>query len=127
VADLTTVDGVDFIFDPAQISAVADHDADTGEAATVIYGLSAGTIRVQEAVSSLLGRLNLATSFAKLTRPDGSPIWANARAVGVVRQPLPGEGDARVRAVLAIGALMQGVTESLSEVRRAVNQCGGKL
>lgn len=127
MADITTVDGVRFLFDSGAIAAVADRDAGASTAGTVIYGLAPGPLRVSESVDALLLRLNLAASFARFTRADGSPVLVNAKSLAVARQPLPGEFATAVSSVIFVGALAQGIRESLDDVKQAINRLGGKL
>lgn len=53
---------------------------------------------------------------ARLTRPDGSPIWVDAAAVDFVRAPLSNEYPASVRSVLELGSLRQPIREDLVTV-----------
>jgi|SRR6185437_4631141 len=122
MADITTVEGLRVLFDPAAISAFA---ASGGGA--VIYGLAPEALTVGESTDALLRRLSLAASFAKLTRPDGTPILINGKAVSVVREPSPLEYAAAVHSVMFDGALKQAVRETLDEVKAAINRAGGSL
>lgn len=54
--------------------------------------------------------------IARLTRPDGSPIWVNAAAVDSIRASLPDEYVPGVRTVLSLGKIRQGVREELATV-----------
>jgi hypothetical protein len=116
-----------YLFDPGAIVAVADRDELTGASVTVIYGLTAQEQKVSESVAALLQRLSLASAFAKLTRPDGSSVLINGKAVSVVRQPVPGQDPAGVNAVIFAGGVTQSVREPLDTVRQAINQAGGRL
>jgi hypothetical protein len=127
MADLTTIDGLQLCFDPSAISAVADHDADTQQAVTTVYGLTAGRLRIAESVDALLNRVAAAKNFARLTRLDGTFIWVNCIALKVIRSPLPGEYADGAKTVFSIGTLIQAVKQTLPEVKLAVNACGGKL
>ena len=127
MADITTLDGVRFLFDPGAIAAVADRDAGATQPGTVIYGLAPAALRVSGSVDALLQRLGLASSFVKLTRADGSPILINGKSVGVARQPLSGEYASGVSSVVFAGSFTTGVRESLDEVRQAINRVGGHL
>ena len=126
MAELTTVDGGKFTFDPASIVALADHDANSGQAVTCIYGLSAGQLKINEPAGAFLDRIGIASSFAKLTRPNGSLIWINGKAVSTLRAPLPGEYVSGVQTVISVGSLTQGVTEDMAAARVAINACRGK-
>ena len=127
MADITTVDGLRFLFDPGAISAIADRDAGATAPGTVIYGLAPAALRVSGSVDSLLQRLGLAASFARFTRADGSPVLINGKAVAVVRQPLSGEFAAGVNSVVFAGGFTAGVRESLDDVRQGINRVGGNL
>jgi hypothetical protein len=127
MADITTLDGVRFLFDPAAIAAIAGREAGASTPGTVIYGLAPGALRVSESVDALLGRLKLGSSFARLTRADGSPVLVNGKAVAVARQPLSGEYAAGVNSVVFAGTFTTGVRESLDDLRQAINRAGGSL
>ena len=127
MASLTTTAGEAIDFDPAAVTALSDRDPETGEAVTLIYGLAAGELKVSERVDALLHRLQLAADFARLTRPDGASVWVAGKAVAFVRAPWEGEYVPGVHAVVSAGALIQGVTETVEEVRRRVDAQGGAL
>jgi hypothetical protein len=130
MADITTVEGVKYLFVPSAISAIADTDDRTGIAGTVVYGLDADRVRVSESAAALLQRLKLASSFARLTRPDGSPVLINGKSVSVARQPLPEEYAPEapdVNSVIFVGTLKQALRESLDDVRRALGSTGVNL
>src|SRR5882724_1944041 len=103
MADLTTTDGFQYIFNPDSVVAVADHDAATGQAVTCVYGVTSGTLKIGEPVAAFLGRIGVAANFAELTQANGSPIWISAPAVGFITAPLPGEYAAAVKAVISAG------------------------
>jgi hypothetical protein len=127
VADLTTIEGLQFHFDPAAVTAVADHDADTLQAVTTVYGLMAGQLRLSETPEAFLNRIGVASSFAKFTRLNDTFIWINCTAVSVVRSPLPGEYPAVAKAIVCVASLTQAVKETVAQVKQMVNAHGGKL
>jgi hypothetical protein len=127
VAEITTVEGLRVLFDPAAVAAIAADDQQTGLARAVIYGLAPEGLTVGESTDALIRRLNLAASLASLTRPDGSPVWINGKSVSVARQPAPMEYGAEVRSVAFAGALKQAVREALDDLRPAINRAGGNL
>lgn len=127
MADITTVEGLRVLFDPAAVSAITNSD-DAGAAGAVIYGLGPEGLEVAQSVAVLLQALQVPiTSFAKLTRLDGSPVWVNGKSVGVARLPAPEEYPAAIHAVIFAGGFKQPVVESLDEARPAINNAGGKL
>jgi len=86
MAELITVDGIQYYFDPGQIAAISDRDPSTGNATTCVFGLSpSGYLRVAESVQELMSRVKLASKFGKLTRADGASIWVNASLVNSIR------------------------------------------
>lgn len=130
MADITTVEGVKYIFVPAAISAVAEGDDRTDTAGTVIYGLDADRVRVSESAAALLQRLNLTSSFASFTRPDGSSVLINGKSVTVVRQPLSGEYGPEapgINSVMFVGTLKQALREPLDAARQALGRVGVNL
>ena len=127
MADITTVEGLRVLFDSAAISAIAGSEGQTGVSGAVIYGLAPEGLRVSESTDALVQRLRLSSSLAKLTRPDGSPIWVNGKSVSVVREPASLEYAATVHAVVFAGALEQAVLETLDDVKQAINRVGGSL
>ena len=127
MASLTTTNGAQFTFDPNSVIAVADHDAATGEAVTCVYGLTAGVLKIYEAVVAFLARIGVTAKFATLTRPNGSPIWINGSSVSTIRAPLPGEYTAAVKSVISVGSLIQGVTEDPASATVQIDAHGGNL
>ncbi len=126
MASLTTIDGTEFHFDPSALLAVADHAADSGEAVTTVYGLTAGWLETRERADGLLQRIGASGTFAKLTRPDGSAVWVNCKVVSVVR-PSTEEEDPAAHAVVSVGTLNQAVKETTTQIAEAVNDRGGSL
>ena len=126
MASLTTIGGTEFHFDPSALLAVADRAADSEEAVTTVYGLTAGWLETGESADGLLQRIGVSGTFAKLTRPDGSAVWVNCKAVAVVR-PSSEDEDPAARAVVSVGTLNQAVKETSSQVAEAVNDRGGSL
>jgi hypothetical protein len=127
MATLETVDGIQITFNPDSVVAVADHDAVTGAIVTCVYGVTKAELRIAEPVDAFLARLGIAAKFAKLTRPNGSPIWINGNSVSSLRAPLPGEYVDGVATVITTGSLTQGVKESPDDTRIQLNAHGGKL
>jgi hypothetical protein len=127
MADITTVEGLRVLFDPAGITAVASSDEQTGPPGAVIFGIGPAALTVSQSVNVLLQGLKLTPSFARLTRPDGSPVWVNCKSISMARPPTPGEYPAEIRSVIFAGALKQAVRESLDDARQAINHAGGNL
>src|SRR5262249_3199178 len=94
MAKLTTIGGTDVYFVAGAVSAVADFDADANRAATSVYGITPSPVSVAEAAAGFLGRIGVAKSFVRFTRPHSFSIWINARSVSSV-QAASGLGYAR--------------------------------
>jgi len=128
MAGLITLEGVRFFFDPTSVTAVADRDADTGEAVTTVYGLTAARLRLQEGPEIFLNRIGVIAGFKKLTRVNDTFIWFNCKSVKVIRVPLAGEYPASANTVIPIdSALIQAVKERPEDVVRIINSGGGSL
>lgn len=127
MADLTTVDGFRYSFEPGAVVAVTDRAVETGAAVTCVYGLTPAPLRIAETVDGFLARIGVSAGFVRLTRADGSPIWVCAAAVSSLRAPLPDEYADSVRAVITAGGLTQGVEEEPDAARAAIDSRGGKL
>ena len=127
MATLTTIGALQITFVARAISAIADHDASTGQAVTCIYGLSNNDMQIRESVPAIMARLKIANKFAQLTRANGSPVWLNGSAVTSLRPPLPNEYVAGVNTVIFAGVLTQGVKEPPDVVTTAINARGGDL
>ena len=126
MASLTTTDGLQISFDPSGVTAVADHD-DAGDAVTTVYGITGGTLRIAETVDGFLKRIGVDANFGKLTRPNGTFVWINCKAVSTVRPPLQGEYGASVQAVVSVGSLTQAVQEMPAAVTQIVKAHNGNL
>jgi hypothetical protein len=127
VADLTTIDGLQFHFDPGVVTAVADHDADTLQAVTTVYGLTDGRVRIAESPEGFLDRIGVAGAFVRLTRPNDTFVWVNCAAVTVVQSPPRDQYPPVARALVTVGGLTQAVKETPLAVKEAVSARGGKL
>ena len=121
MATLTTVAGIQITFAPKTVSAMADHDANTGFAVTCVYGVTKEVLQIRESVQEFLKRVRITT------RPNGFTIWINGSAVSSIRAPLPNEYVAGVNTVVFTDNLTQGVKESLADVAAAINDHGGDL
>ena len=127
MATLVTIDGIQITFVPKAVTALADHDANTGLAVTCAYGIAKEVLRISESVDVFMKRLRITKNFAQLNRPNGFAVWINGSAVLSIRAPLPNEYVAGVKTVIFADSLTQGVKESPADVTVAVNDHGGDL
>ena len=129
---LTTIDGLKFTFSSKTVAVVADHDAATNELVTSVYGVGKGMLRIRESVLNLLNRLGIIGKFAKLTRPNGTPVWINASSVSAVRAPIPDDvfpdqEGAVYNAFVITSAITQGVRETLDQAAALLRDHGGDV
>ena len=127
MATLTTTGGAVITFGVSAVAAIADHNDTTGEAATTVYGIDNSPLMTAETVQGFMTRLNIAQSFAQLTRPDGRPVWLNGAAVSTLRPAPAGQYAPTVKTVIVVGALTQGVRESPADATTALNAHGASL
>lgn len=60
-------------------------------------------------------------SFDKLTAPDGSTVWFDAKKAKDARAPLTSEQSANTNAVVTVGGTNQRVTETVSEAQAVID------
>ena len=127
MAEITNVEGFRIVFEPKAVYMVTDRDASTGEAITGVYGIIGDVVRTKEAPEAFLTRIEVAAGFAKLTRPNKSPIWLAAGAVKSLREPLPNEYVAGVKTVIAVANRHLGVTETVEATLAKLKEAGANL
>jgi hypothetical protein len=127
MATLTTTGGATITFRPATIDVIADHNDTTGAAVTCVYGIPPAMLMVGETVPAFMQRLGIEHEFARLTRPNGWPVWIRGSAVTALRAPLPGEYAPAAKTVVTTDALTQAVTEATADVTATLNAHGGDL
>ena len=91
--------------------------------ATVVdcAGLS---IHTDEDWEALMGRIGEPKAFARLTRPDGSPVWVRKSAVDGLREPLKiekADPPGLARSAFRVGGMRQTVRETVEEVLKAIS------
>src|SRR4051812_16883055 len=59
-------------------------------------------------------------SLAKLTRPNGKPVWIDKTSVASIRAALPGEYASNVKSVITVGRVKQGIRETATAARAAL-------
>jgi|SRR5476649_231128 len=127
MAQLVTATGLKILFDPSDVVAVSDHDDAADEMLTCVYGINSGPLKISETVDDFLGRLDLTSTFAKLTRPNLTPIWLRASAVTSIRPTLAGEYNSNARSVVSVGTFTQAVCEDLESAAAAIDTHRGKF
>ena len=124
---LVTLEGTQFSFNVMAVTAVADSDADTGEGVTTVYGLASGRLRISTSPEKFLQSVHATDKFVEFTRLDGSHVWINAAAVGVIHSPVREEDSPGANCVIPLGGTRFAVKEALDEVRRLLNTHGANL
>ena len=123
-----TLDGQDINVNEKAITVVAGpYPHDVGPH-TYIYGSTHSVLITNEPVDILVARLGVNPPLARLTRPDGSPVWVNGSAVSSVRGSVPSEqGVGQVNAVLQVGSFHQAVEQDVPDARAIINAHGGNV
>ena len=109
MATLTTVEQVQYYFDPAGVVALSDHDPSTGQAVTCVYGISTQYLHIAESVQQFMAGLN-GVVFGRVTRADGSSMWINTSSVTSIRSRVASD-PAGVNAVLVAGPITQSIRD----------------
>ena len=125
--ELTTVDGDMIMFTADSVIAIADHDDDTGTAVTCVYGVTQAMLHIAEPVETFLYRVGITQAFAKLTRPNGLPVWIRGNAVLSIRAPAVGEYAGEGKTVIFTSAITQDVKETMPTVAHLIDAHGGAL
>ena len=131
MATLTNLDGVEITFNPSAVVAISDHDDTTGDAHTWVFGISGGRTLIAESVDAFMQRLKIANDFAKLTRPDGWPVWIRGSAVSTVLAAEPSDAGLPtvkpIKSIVKVGSLRQAVAEIPADAIAALNAHGANL
>jgi hypothetical protein len=121
---LTTPNDKSVWINGAKVIRVTESSERPGTAAIDLgFGISSA---VKEDVQSVIERLGLMELFAKLTRPDGKPVWISGASVMRVRAPGPGQNP-KVRSLLELSLGLQGVAEDVPTARSLINAHGGNV
>jgi hypothetical protein len=94
---------------------------------TYVHGVDRGVLVTAEDAGVLVARVGV--PFAKLTRPNSTPVWVKGSAVQEIRAPLPTEQQPGgvVKAVLVVGDLHQAVREDVAAVAAVLNPKDAKM
>jgi hypothetical protein len=120
---IRALDGTEVVVDENAVTLVAGpYPHDLGPH-TYLHGVDRGVLVTAEGAAALVPRLGVVPPLAKLTRPDGSPVWIKRSAVSEIRPPLATEQQAggAVRAVVVIGDLHQAVRENVQTALSTLN------
>ena len=126
-ATLRTTEGRLITFDPSCVDAISDGDEYSDKKVTKVFGILPVSIAIDESVQAFMKRLKIEADFAKFTRPNRSLVWIRGASVMLVRPAVPGEYLEGTKAVIFARWLTQGVQESPTEARDALNAHGARL
>lgn len=126
-ATLRTTDGRLITFDPSCVDAISDGDEYSDKKVTKVFGILPVSIAIDESVQAFMKRLKIEADFAKFMRPNRSLVWIRGASVMLVRPAVPGEYLEGTKAVIFARWLTQGVQESPTEARDALNAHGARL
>jgi len=112
---IKSLDGKDLHINENAISMIS------GGAHTNIFTLDGPKHATAESPQALVNRLGV--HFAKLTRPDGSPVWVKPSAVNVIREPISTEMQGnKVNAVIQVApAFKQALREDVATASRMLS------
>ena len=120
MAELTTIEGFKYNFEPNAVFAVADRDVVTGNQVTCVYGVTATDLKIDETVQDFMARLGIANNFVVLTRPNDWPIWIGAGAVSSVSDAYPPEFSPPIKSIVTTRARF-GVIEDRKAALAIIN------
>jgi hypothetical protein len=113
---LTTVDDVQYYFDPSNIAAISDYDPAGGGAVTCVYGISTGYLMVAETPQAFMAAVGIAGKLVQLTRPDDTAVWINGSSIVSIRSRVASDGPG-VNALIFFASMpTQGVKEAAPAV-----------
>jgi hypothetical protein len=134
MVDIVTSTGMTVTVSDSAINVVSGpYPGDAGVKSYIrgCFGLGAfglGAIESSEDASHFVDRLQ--ATLARLTRPNGTPIWVKASAITMLRFPLdteiPGPPNV-VRSVIIVGGFHQALQEDIAAVRRILAQTAPAL
>ena len=131
MADIVIIGGPTLHVDPDSITAVAGPSVTAPELHVEVFGAAPHPVSTLEGPDSIMAKLDLDRPFAKLTRPDGSPIWIRGKSVNRVRVPLAEETLGRpagaVQSVVFFGGDRQLLREDVATLRPILIAAGAKV
>ena len=99
------------------------YPSDPGAKSYVRGNFGPGALESNEDASHLVRRLQV--TLAMLTRPNGTPVWVNTRAITILRYPLDTEIQSPpnlVRSLVVVGGFLQALREDIATVRRIISK-----
>jgi hypothetical protein len=129
MTDIIATDGTKFSINDDDVTMVVGPYPHDPANRCYIHGINKGPIPVDEDAKTLVATLHPKTSFAVLTRPDGSPVWINGGAVSSIVPAIPDDtapGE-KAGAVLTVGGEHQAVQEDVATAKKLIDEHDGKV
>ena len=129
MVDLVTLMGMTVTVPDSAINVVSGpYPGEAGVKSYVRGGFGPGAIESNEDASHFVDRLQ--STLARLTRPNGTPVWVKASAITILRFPFDTEilsPPNVVRSVIIVGGFHQALQEDIATVRRILAQIAPAL
>jgi len=129
MVDLVTLMGMTITVPDSAINVVSGpYPGEANVKSYVRGGFGPGAIETNEDASHFVDRLQ--TTLARLTRPNGTPVWVQASAITIMRFPFDTEISSPpnvVRSVIMVGGFHQALQENIATVRRILAQTAPAL
>jgi hypothetical protein len=129
MVDLVTLMGMTITVPDSAINVVSGpYPGEANVKSYVRGGFGPGAIETNEDASHFVDRLQ--TTLARLTRPNGTPVWVKASAITIMRFPFDTEISSPpnvVRSVIMVGGFHQALQENIATVRRILAQTAPAL
>jgi hypothetical protein len=120
MVDLVTLMGMTVTVPDSAINVVSGpYPGEAGVKSYVRGGFGPGAIETNEAASHFVDRLQ--STLARLTRPNGTPVWVKVSAITILRFPFDTEilsPPNVVRSVIIVGGFHQALQEDIATVRQ---------
>jgi hypothetical protein len=129
LADLTTFDGVSYVYDPDLIVALANAsqrlpDGNLGKLIVHVCGVAAAPLPIEGTAEEFLVALNIQQEFVKLTGKNGH-INVRAKAVSFLLSHEPGAPDPAIKTTVHFASdpvLHFYAYEDVATVRRLIDE-----
>jgi hypothetical protein len=129
LAELKTLDGVSYVYDPDQVVALANASqrlpsGNLGKLVVHVCGIAAAALPIKETAEEFLATLNIQHEFVKLTGKNGE-INVRAKAVSFILSQEPGVPDPAVKTTVhfAVDPLLHFYAyEDVATVRRLIDE-----
>jgi hypothetical protein len=129
MVDIVTSTGMTVTVPDSAINVVSGpYPGDAGVKSYIRGGFGLGAIESSEDASHFVDRLQ--ATLARLTRPNGTPVWVKASAITMLRFPLDTEIPSPpnvVRSVIMVGGFHQALQEDIATLRLILAQTAPAL